>query len=68
MTCALRLANRIVGNADGAAALEMTVTGATLRFASDALIALTGAPMPATLDGAAGGVLGATARRPRAAC
>ena len=29
---ALRLANRIVGNEDGCAALEMTVTGATLRF------------------------------------
>ena len=29
---ALRLANRMVGNAAGAAALEMTVTGATLRF------------------------------------
>jgi urea carboxylase len=29
---ALRLANRMVGNDAGAAALEMTVTGATLRF------------------------------------
>jgi urea carboxylase len=49
---ALRLANGIVGNAEGEAALEMTATGATLRFAGEALIALTGAAMPATLDGA----------------
>jgi urea carboxylase len=48
---ALRLANRVVGNEEGAAALEMTVTGATLRFDCDAVIALTGAEMDATLDG-----------------
>jgi urea carboxylase len=48
---ALRLANRMVGNAEGAAALEMTVTGATLRFDADAVIALAGATMTATLDG-----------------
>ena len=35
----------------GAAALEMTVTGATLRFDRDAVIALTGAQMDAKLDG-----------------
>ena len=40
---ALRLANRMVGNDEGAAALEMTVTGATLRFDADAVIALAGA-------------------------
>ena len=39
---ALRLANRMVGNDEGAAALEMTVTGATLRFDGDAVIALAG--------------------------
>ncbi len=50
---ALRLANRIVGNPEGAAALEMTVTGATLKFDADAVIALTGAHMEATLDGRA---------------
>jgi urea carboxylase len=49
---ALRLANRIVGNDQGAAALELTVTGATLRFDADAVFALTGASMEATLDGA----------------
>ncbi len=48
---AFRMANRIVGNDEGVAALEMTATGATLRFASEALIALTGAAMPAALDG-----------------
>jgi urea carboxylase len=48
---ALRLANRIVGNEEGCAALEMTVTGATLRFDADAVIALTGATMDALLDG-----------------
>jgi urea carboxylase len=50
---ALRLANRMVGNEEGAAALEMTVTGATLRFDADAVIALAGAEMDATLDGRA---------------
>src|SRR3954462_721430 len=50
---ALRLANRVVGNPEGAAALELTVTGATLRFDADAVIALTGAQMEATLDGVA---------------
>ncbi|HMA11969.1 MAG TPA: urea carboxylase, partial [Steroidobacteraceae bacterium] len=48
----LRLANRIVGNAEGTAALEMTATGATLRFTADALVALAGAGMEAMLDGA----------------
>jgi biotin-dependent carboxylase-like uncharacterized protein len=43
-------ANRLVGNADGAAVLEMTLLGARLRFESDALIALTGADMDARLD------------------
>ncbi len=48
---ALRIANLIVGNAQGDAALEMTVTGATLRFACDAVVALTGAAMQASVDG-----------------
>ena len=46
-----RMANRMVGNPPGTAALEMTVTGATLRFDSDAVIALAGAQMDAQLDG-----------------
>ncbi|MCO8163687.1 urea carboxylase [Pseudomonas sp. 21LCFQ010] len=48
---AFRLANRIVGNHVSAAALEFTLQGPTLRFHSAALIALTGADCPATLDG-----------------
>jgi urea carboxylase len=50
---ALRLANRAVGNPEGAAALELTVTGPTLRFNCDTVIALTGARMQALLDGQA---------------
>ena len=45
-----RLANRLVGNPDTAAALEITVNGPTLRFNTPAVVALTGAHMPATLD------------------
>jgi antagonist of KipI len=37
-----RLANRLVGNPDDAALLEMTLTGASLRSAEPALIAVTG--------------------------
>ncbi|MBI3431851.1 MAG: urea carboxylase [Hydrogenophilales bacterium] len=48
---ALRLANRLAGNAEGAAALELTVAGPTLRFNCDAVIALAGADMGAELDG-----------------
>ncbi|MGJ7604032.1 urea carboxylase [Variovorax sp. LT1R20] len=50
---ALRLANRLVGNPEGAAALECTLGGPALRFHSDAVIALCGARMPAVLDGMA---------------
>ena len=47
-----RHANRLVGNADVTAALELTVSGPTLRFHADQTIALAGARMPMTLDGA----------------
>ncbi len=47
----LALANRIVGNDEAAAGLEMTALGATLRFESAAVIALAGAEMAATVDG-----------------
>jgi urea carboxylase len=50
---AFRLANRLVGNPESAAALEIAVTGPTLRFRSDAVIALTGADFGARLDGVA---------------
>jgi urea carboxylase len=46
----LRLANRLVGNPEGCAALELTAVGPTLKFNCDCLIALTGAAMRATLD------------------
>jgi urea carboxylase len=46
-----RLANRLVGNADGAPALEMTLNGPTLHFRTDAVIALTGAAMIAKIGG-----------------
>ncbi|HEV7526700.1 MAG TPA: urea carboxylase, partial [Acidimicrobiia bacterium] len=48
---AFRYANRLVGNHAGAAALECTMTGPTLRFGAAATIALTGARMDAALDG-----------------
>ena len=48
---AFRLGNRLLGNPDDAAALELTVTGPTLKFGCDALIALSGAAMRAELDG-----------------
>jgi urea carboxylase len=46
-------ANRAVGNPAGAAGLEITVSGPSLRFRADSLICLSGAEMGATLDGAA---------------
>jgi len=46
-----RLANRIVGNGEEAAALECTLSGPALKFLSDAVIALAGARMRARLDG-----------------
>ncbi|ALK10926.1 urea carboxylase [Blastochloris viridis] len=48
-----RLANRAVGNDAGAAALEITMSGPTLRFNAPALICLAGADMDAQLDGVA---------------
>ncbi|TSE33583.1 Acetyl-/propionyl-coenzyme A carboxylase alpha chain [Tepidimonas taiwanensis] len=48
---AFRVANRLVGNAEGTAGLELTLAGPTLRFHCDAVIALAGAEMGATLDG-----------------
>lgn len=45
-----RLANRLVGNGDDAALLEVTLAGPTLRFTEPALLALVG-EMAATLDG-----------------
>ena len=46
-----RLANRLVGNEDGAALLELTLRGPELRFHAATAVALTGARFDATLDG-----------------
>jgi urea carboxylase len=48
---AFRLANRLVGNRESAAALECTLAGPTLRFRADAVVALAGADMAARLNG-----------------
>ncbi len=47
----LRIGNRIVGNAESAAGLEMTLLGATFVFPKGAVVALTGSDFDATLDG-----------------
>ena len=49
---AYRLGNALVGNPAGAAVLECTLRGVTLRFETDTVFALTGAERPAALDGA----------------
>ena len=48
---ALRVANLLVGNAEGTAGLEITLRGPTIRFVADHLIALTGADLSPTLNG-----------------
>jgi biotin-dependent carboxylase-like uncharacterized protein len=46
------LANRLVGNDDRAAAVEVTLGNAALRFHDETVVAITGAPAPARLRGA----------------
>ena len=48
-----RAANRLLGNPDNAAGLEMTLTGASLEFEHGTTLALAGAEFPASLDGRA---------------
>jgi urea carboxylase len=48
---AFRLGNRLLGNAQDAAGLEMTAVGPTLRFGCETRMVLTGARFDATLDG-----------------
>ncbi|KAK7937864.1 urea carboxylase [Apiospora aurea] len=48
---AFQLANSLVGNPLGTEGLEITLTGPDLLFLGDAVVALTGAGMSATLDG-----------------
>ncbi|EQB05317.1 urea carboxylase [Sphingobium quisquiliarum P25] len=46
-----RLGNRVLGNPEGTAGLEVTVTGPALSFTAPARICLMGADFAATLDG-----------------
>jgi antagonist of KipI len=48
----LRIGNRLVGNLESAAALEMTLLGGSFLFPQGATVALTGSDFGATLDGA----------------
>ncbi|MET9176252.1 biotin-dependent carboxyltransferase family protein [Streptomyces misionensis] len=48
---ALRLANRLLGNAPDAAALETTMTGCALRPGRAVTVVVGGAPCPVTVDG-----------------
>lgn len=48
---AMRAANLLVGNNEGAAGLEAVFIGPKLEFSEDALVAVTGADMPAKVDG-----------------
>jgi antagonist of KipI len=48
---ALRVANLLVGNDDNAAAIEATLIGPALTFEREALIALAGGDLEATVDG-----------------
>jgi antagonist of KipI len=49
----LRLGNRLVGNPEGAAALEMTLLGGAFRFLDEGVAALTGSDFNGRLDDAA---------------
>jgi urea carboxylase len=46
-----RIGNRLVGNPEGAAGLEITLTGPRLRFETAAVVAVTGAPLAVEIDG-----------------
>ncbi|KRB05156.1 urea carboxylase [Pseudomonas sp. Root68] len=48
---ALRLGNGLLGNDEGAAALEITMSGPLLRFNCEAVVAVTGAVIPLALNG-----------------
>ncbi|MCW3013930.1 MAG: urea amidolyase related protein, partial [Solirubrobacterales bacterium] len=46
-----RIGNLLVGNPEGAAGLEVTLSGPRLRFAAETVVAVTGAPLAVTVDG-----------------
>lgn len=45
------VANRLVGNSDEAAVLELTLKGPELQFEQDTVIAMTGADLSPTING-----------------
>jgi biotin-dependent carboxylase-like uncharacterized protein len=51
-----KLANRLVGNPEGAAVIEATFGGLAIRFGRTVLVVLAGAPCPARVDGRAVGM------------
>jgi len=68
----LRTANRLVGNPDGAAGVEVTLGRAAFRFTGEATAAVAGAPLPLSLESgsqaaAAGLPHGSTLRVPAGA-
>jgi antagonist of KipI len=73
-TLALRAGNLLVGNAENAAALEMTLTGASLAFEAAAVIAFTGSdfasglPLWIAVEVAAGTVVRCGTTRSGARC
>ncbi|WP_327716045.1 5-oxoprolinase/urea amidolyase family protein [Streptomyces sp. NBC_00490] len=48
-----RLGNRALGNHEGAAGLECTLQGPSLKFSHATTVCVTGAPAPVTVDGSA---------------
>ena len=48
---AMRIANLLVGNAENAATLEMTLAGATLEFDEESVVALTGGECDCRING-----------------
>ncbi len=48
---ALRIGNRLAGNPDGAAALEMTLQGGAFRFEEAAVVAVTGSDFGPAIEG-----------------
>lgn len=46
----LRVGNKLVGNPEGAAGLEMTLLGGTFQFSQDTIVAATGADFGATIE------------------
>lgn len=52
----MRLANRLVGNLEGAACCEVTFGGLAVRLTRRTVVAFSGAPCPVAIDGRAAGM------------